>query len=132
MGEPGELATEALVREVREEAGLDVLDPGQLAYVVQRDEPGDRQVVVYGFEIRDWTGEVSCQDPDGFVLDARFFPLARAIETVEAIPWLDDPRPITAYLGGEAPAGTLWLYRAGPDGKDVLVERVPRGPGERA
>ena len=35
---------------------------------------------------RDWTGEVSPQDPDGLVLDARFFPLARAIEAVEEIP----------------------------------------------
>lgn len=126
--EPGELATEALVREVREEAGLEVLDPGELAYVVQRDEPGRNQMVVYGFEVRDWTGEISCEDPDGLVLDARFFPLVRAIEAVEAIPWLDDPRPITAYLRGELPAGVLWLYRAEPGGKDILVERVPRGP----
>jgi 8-oxo-dGTP diphosphatase len=126
--EPGELATEALVREVREETGLEVLDPGTLAYVVQRDEPRGLQVVVYGFEVRDWKGEVSCEDPDGLVLDARFFPLARAVGAAEAIPWLDDPRPITAFLGGGLPAGALWLFRTGPGGKDVLVERVSRGP----
>lgn len=129
--EPGELATEALVREVREEAGLEVIDPGTLAYVVQPDEPGRRQTVVYGFDVRDWRGEVSCEDPDGLVLDARFFPLARAIEAVEEIPWLDDPRPVTAYLSGEAPAGGLWLYRTGPGGNDVLVGRVPWGPSAR-
>ena len=27
------------------EAGLEVLDPGELAYVFQRDEPGGRRVV---------------------------------------------------------------------------------------
>jgi 8-oxo-dGTP pyrophosphatase MutT (NUDIX family) len=36
--EPGELATEALVREVREETGITVLDPGALALTMQMDE----------------------------------------------------------------------------------------------
>jgi len=36
--EAGELLAEALIREVREETGLEVVDPGRLLYVLQRDD----------------------------------------------------------------------------------------------
>ena len=118
--EPGELATEALIREVREETGLEVRDPGALAFVVHLDEPGHGQVIVYCFEVTDWTGQVVCADPDEFVLDARFFPLPVAIEAVEAIPWLKTPEPTTSFLRGETPPGVLWLYRE-VSGRDIVL-----------
>jgi hypothetical protein len=62
---------------------------------------------VFGFEVRQWEGEISCEDPEGLVVDAEFLSLERAIDAVGDIPWLEDPRPITAYLRGEVPPGLL-------------------------
>ena len=124
--ESGELANDALVREVREETALEVRDPGVLAFVVQLDEPGRGQTVVYCFEVADWRGTLaSCADPDGFVLDARFLALPEVLGAVEAIPWLKTPRPIVSYLRGEASHGALWLYRVPRNGSAVLVARTP-------
>jgi len=69
--EAGELLTEALVREVREEAGLEVLAPGRLLYVVQLDNPLKQQLrhipgpepsyqsTAFVFEIDAWKGGCS-------------------------------------------------------------------------
>jgi 8-oxo-dGTP diphosphatase len=123
--EAGELVNEALVREVREETGLEVCDCGALAFVVHLQEPGRGQTIVYYFEVADWRGTTApCADPDGFVLDARFFPLPEALAAVGVNPWLKTPRPIVSYLRGEAPRGALWLYRVPRDGDAVFVART--------
>ncbi len=119
--EAGELAIETLVREVREETGLRLRHPGALAFVVHRDGPGRAQMIVYCFEVTDWEGEVTCTDPDGFVLDARFFPLPEAVAAVEVIPWLSTPEPTTSYLRGDVPPGVLWFYRERRGGDTTLV-----------
>ncbi len=110
--EAGELLVEALRREVREETGLEVLEPGRLAYLVQAvEQPGGNQVWVYVFDVPAWCGEVQPDDPDGYILSAGFYPLAEALEKVAALPLRHQYEPLLAYLRGEAPAGTVWQYR---------------------
>ena len=113
--ELGELATEALERELLEETGLRVLDPGALAFTAQIDNREDGWLgVVFTWEVAVWDGVVVPDDPDGYVTEAKFVPLADAIERLSRIAW----HPLTvAYLRGELPRGSLWLRRVHADGR---------------
>lgn len=108
--EPGELLHEALTREVREETGLTLLHPGHLADIAQYDD-GDHQLMVYVFETQDWCGEIACDDPDGYVTQARFWPLAEAINVLECDPLRFRCDPVLSYVRNECEAGALWFYR---------------------
>jgi 8-oxo-dGTP diphosphatase len=107
--EAGELLTEALYRELVEETGIRVLDPGHVAFTVQMDNRHDGWFVsVWTWEVAEWEGEPAPDDPDGFVLEAAFVPLDEAIERLAGIAW----HPLTVrYLRGELPRGSLWIRR---------------------
>jgi ADP-ribose pyrophosphatase YjhB (NUDIX family) len=120
VAESGELTTETLVREVREETGLEVLDPGHLAFILLYDEPdrsGQSSVYCYCFDVAAWDGEISCEDPDDLVSEARFFPLEEAVGKLAKVPW-SEMRETVAYLTGETGPGAFWLYRRGLNGTD--------------
>ncbi len=126
--EPGELLDEALAREIREETGLTVLHPGRLAYIAQYDNPPkDHQLIVYVFEIRDWSGDIACDDPDGHVIQASFWPFAEAINKLEEDMLRFRCEPVLSYLRGECETGGLWFYRHRMDGECELLW----GPGEK-
>lgn len=141
--EPGELLNEALVREIKEETGLTAAQMGALAYIMHADIllnvrrstpegrrfPPDgrllsRQIMAFVFEINEWTGKIAPADPDGLILEARFFPLPAAIEKLQTIPVRTAREPILAYLLGEAPTGATWLYRRMLDKTDELIARL--------
>ncbi len=126
MVEPGELLVTALAREVREETGLEVLDPGRVLYLVQHEcLDGKGLVVVIVFEIGAWSGQVHMDDPDGLVLEARFVPVSEAVNKLERLPWRMMYEPIVAFLCGEVDAGAAWFYRKRlDDGQVELVARV--------
>ena len=120
--EPGELLTEALIREVREETGLEVLEIGPLLYAVQH--PGSAegpQTLAFVFAVARWRGELRLADPDNLILGARFLPLAEAIAKLECLPWRAMREPILAYLRGEAGHGAVWMYRTGAAGEAELA-----------
>lgn len=139
--ESGELLSEALVREVREETGLEVSGPVSLLYVAQWHNPTARvgspgqvphagdSATAFVFEVSDWASELHVRDPDGLVSEARFWPLPEAIALLEAIPFRVMREPIIAHLRGEADCGAVWLYRRQADGADELVARLaPSSP----
>ena len=135
--ENGELLTEALEREVREETGLRVLTIRHLAYVVQLDNrnpqqlheglgPGPGyQLTAFVFEVGDWAGELGAADPDGIVLEPRFLPIPDAFRKLDGLSVRVMREPMMAYLSGEVEAGTMWFYRRDSDGNDILVESLP-------
>ncbi len=130
--EAGELFSEALAREVLEESGLEVLKVGRLLYVCQMDNPADgtawtkgdtqpgTQSVAFIFAVDEWAGEAACADPDEFVSEAQFVPLAEAIARLSQLPAAMS-EPTVAYLRGEVEAGAVWCYRRQADGRDRLV-----------
>ncbi len=126
--ETGESLSEALTREVAEECGLDVQQIGALAYCTQIDHPARAaQTLAFAFPILGWSGTPASRDPDGDVLDARWVAQDEAIARLAAVGWRGMREPLVAYLGGSAPAGTIWQYRE-VDGEQRLLTRLPNPP----
>jgi len=120
--EPGELPTDAMIREVREETGLTVHAPGQLLYVnsgVSRTDGSSSTVFVFAVEA--WSGATAIADPDGLVSEASFFPLQEAIGHLHRLPRRDMREPIIAYLNGTTRMGALWLYHFDMRGAPIGV-----------
>jgi 8-oxo-dGTP pyrophosphatase MutT (NUDIX family) len=117
--EPGEFVTEALVREVREETGIAVLDPGSLAFTIQVDDRKDRFFAsVWTWDVKAWEGEVGPIDPDEFVHEAAWHPLIEALSHLDQAAW----HPLTVrYLRGDLEPGRLWLRRVHEDGLEELL-----------
>lgn len=126
--DPGELVTEAMAREVREESGLEVTDPGRLLYAVQHEKPAyGGPMIDFCFAVATWRGDVAPRDTDEIV-EARFVPPADAIALLQSAAGTADwYEPLAAALMDGAEAGALWLYRQQQDGRSDLVSRVPSG-----
>lgn len=126
VAERGELLTEALVREVREETGLEVQQIGHIAYIMQYDQPAEGyQSLVMAFEIDTWHGDVQIADPDHVILDTAFLPISEAIAHIEALPWRHIREPSVAYLTGTALPGSLWLYRQHNNTEQLIAQIAP-------
>jgi 8-oxo-dGTP diphosphatase len=125
--EAGELVVDALIREVREEAGVYITGDTQLACISQIDRPAHgAQTVVFIFEVQHWHGELGGDDPDAEILSADLAPRAQAIGRLEANGgWPGIQEPLLAYLRGEARMGSLWFYREGPDGQRQVADVAP-------
>lgn len=124
--EDDEFVTEGLSREVLEETGLEVVDPGKLAFVLQIDNhrseqlhasrgPGDGYLAtIWTFDVVEWRGTLSPSDPDGFVTEARFIGVSEAIGHLERLEW----QSVTVdYLRGAVEPGSLHLQRWHADGR---------------
>jgi 8-oxo-dGTP diphosphatase len=120
----GELVPEALVREVREESGLEIAPLTPLAFIRQVDNrqpvqlvaglPGAGYLVtVWTFDVGGWTGDLSAQDPDGFVREARLVPVDEAVARLRRTPWL---ALAADYLEGLVEPGSLHFERWEADG----------------
>jgi ADP-ribose pyrophosphatase YjhB (NUDIX family) len=132
--EDGELVTEGLVREVLEETGLEVLDPGTLAFVFQIDNrraealhesrgpAGGYFATVWTFDVGDWRGTLAPDDPDGVVGEARFMPISEAIAHLEALEW---QRATVSYLRGDLDVGSVVAERWHSDGEIESVATIP-------
>jgi 8-oxo-dGTP diphosphatase len=131
--EDGELVTEALVREVLEETGLEVVDPGILAFVFQIDNrrpeqlhtsrgPGNGYLAtVWTFEVAEYRGTLGPRDPDGLVAEARFLPVVEAIGHLARLEWQS---MTVAYLRGEIEPGSLHMQRWHAHGRIEDLGRV--------
>ena len=132
------MLSEALIREVREETGLPVVDIGPLAYVVQHDNRAPVQLgrpvtgdlaTAFVFEVETWTGTVRHDDPDGYVLKAEFVPVEWAVTTIRGQVPSVMFQPMASYLAGETSPGAVWHYRTNLDGSGAVcpLAQVP-GP----
>ena len=136
MLESGELLTEALAREVREETGLEIDQIGPLLYTVHLQNPTDQptligelpgsgqNLTVFVFEVTGWHGDLRSDDPDEFIRDIGFFPIRDAVEKLEQHFWRAMREPVAAYLRGSTAAGAVWQYRRQPGGAYWLVTRI--------
>lgn len=125
--EPGEFVKDALIREVKEEAGAEVKAIGPLALLSEIVLPtAGEQALVFVFEIAQWEGKLESQDPDGKVSDVELVTQEEVIRREEQTPsWQGIADPLVAYLRGEAPAGTMWFYREAADGQRLAGSLPP-------
>lgn len=106
MVEPGESILSAIAREVREETGLQVKSVEHLAYVIQVEDArkGERTVAM-AFRAN-YDGLLNPRDPDGHIVEARFFtPEEVAVKLEEHRPLAE---PLLDYLQGER--GRFYAY----------------------
>ena len=121
MVEDGELYGEALVREIREETGLEVAEIGRLAYLVQVDNREERyQTLAVVYEVSDWSGRVGGDDPDRLIHSVEFVALEDAIRRIEQLPWRHMREPAVAYLTAPGAAPKMWQYRQHKGGEEYL------------
>jgi 8-oxo-dGTP diphosphatase len=106
MVEAGETVLAAIAREVLEETGLRVKAIQHLAYVVQvEDARKSERTVAIAFRA-DYEGLLNPKDPDGHIVEARFFTAEEvAIKLDEYRPLLE---PLMDYLKGER--GRFYAY----------------------
>ena len=104
--ERGESTLDALSREVKEETGLNITRVAHLAYAVHvEDMRRNDRAVSFAF-VAEYDGLLNPRDPDGFIVEARFFPVEEA-EQLIPIPPLRDP--LTNYLR-DGRAGRFYTY----------------------
>jgi len=104
----GETSTDALTREVREETGITVTDwNGQVYRAVS-------------FE-----GELSVDDPDGIVVDARFVPLDDCPAQLAATTWVPTHEPLIDWLDERWDEARAYRYRIdGASRADFVYTRL--------
>lgn len=123
LADPGELACEALVREVCEETGLVIRPPFRLLYIAQGETPDERWVA-FIYEINHWSGDLESDDPDGHILEPRWVAESEAIARLDKLSWRGMREPIVSYLRSETTAGASWFYRTSEDGETSLITRI--------
>ena len=110
--ERGESTIDALAREVMEETGLRVTHIEHLAYSVHvEDVRRNDRAISFAF-VAAYDGLLNPRDPDGFIVEARFFPVEE-VETLIPIPPLREP--LANYLR-DGKTGRFYTY-AGWDGR---------------
>ncbi|SDE48326.1 8-oxo-dGTP diphosphatase [Thermus arciformis] len=104
--EPGETVLEALVREVREETGLRVKAVEHLAYVIQvEDRRKNERTLAMAFRAS-YEGLLNPRDPDGHIVEARFFTPEEVAARLSGHRPLQEP--LLDYLAGER--GRFYAY----------------------
>jgi 8-oxo-dGTP diphosphatase len=111
----GELVVDALAREIREETGLRLGGPPQLAFTVNTVTTvvSHMSAVALFFDCHARAGALNpCHDPDGDIAEARLVATDTAIDLLSGST-ADRPEiePVLAYLSGSR--RLLWCYRNG-------------------
>lgn len=110
--EAGESLYDAVLREVLEETGVQLVDRMSVAYCVHYLAPGTGEhVAAYVFDCA--TSESpTASGVDEDVTAAEFVPLPEAVHRLQQLTSPVLREPATAYLRGTAPAGSLWSFDA--------------------
>jgi ADP-ribose pyrophosphatase YjhB (NUDIX family)/predicted GH43/DUF377 family glycosyl hydrolase len=116
--DPGEDLRHAVIRELYEESGLEVLQVGRLAWVMQiYRELEHPSFLVFAFEVVDWQGEITLEHEEegGRVRRAEFVPYTGACKRVIATIAV----PLGDWLAESRNTPRIYSVR---DTEDILTE----------
>ncbi|WP_431902572.1 NUDIX hydrolase [Nonomuraea sp. bgisy101] len=116
MVEAGELADDAVLREIWEETGLRADMPSRLLCIAQfrnPDAPPPGMLTAMYFEVEGLQGEICCQDPDGDVLDAEWVSIAEAVIRLSAGRASHMRDPAVRCLTRPGPEVSFWTWPNG-------------------
>lgn len=119
-----ESAIESIARELMEEAGLKVKNWNSIAYTAQHlNYKRNWQSIVIVFESESFEGNIAITDPDGDILEAAFFPIAKAIELLKEIPFPVMREPLINYLTNGS-KNLFWIYNETIEGIVELKNKI--------
>ncbi len=114
--EAGESLLDAVAREVREETGLRVKSIEHLAYAVQIEDARKAERTIAMAFRANYDGLLNPRDPDGHIVEARFFSLEEVAQKLEEHRPLREP--LLDYLRGER--GRFYVYPSwGGEGRKI-------------
>jgi 8-oxo-dGTP diphosphatase len=109
--EDDESPAEGAARELAEETGLAV-DPRNLRLVsTVTTTHGTDESSSWNYVAEVASPRLRVDDPDGIILEARWFARADAVGRLAELPYQPLSEPAVAYLRGDAPPGQHWTYR---------------------
>ena len=98
------------VRELAEETGL-VVAPGELRLVGTSSTTNEQvRSLAWNYTTAINLPVVAVDDPDGLVLEARWFTRAEAIDLLRQLPYRPLADPVLAYLADSVQPSSHWLY----------------------
>jgi ADP-ribose pyrophosphatase YjhB (NUDIX family) len=104
--EPAETLVTALVRELAEETGLELVGLPRIAFAVDLMlEAGHHSAISFACEA---AGTVAPSDPDGFVRSAAWIDTDEGIERLRRVEWYDCA-PLERFLSGDAVGGAMYV-----------------------
>jgi 8-oxo-dGTP diphosphatase len=112
--EEGETLLEALRRELREEADIEVEAVGPLLYVCEvHDEGAATCGLTFVFRIDRWSGEPKATGHDQVVVEARMFPRQEVSGKLASLPerlrFMREP--VVEWLQGDFDSARLYCYK---------------------
>ena len=121
MVEGEESPVHGAVRELAEETGLAVA-PGDLHLVGTSSTTGEgRCSLAWNFTTVVRDPGLAIDDPDGLILEARWFSRADAVALLGQLPYRPLREPVLAHLTGSAEPGSHWRFDAPHEDPVVTV-----------
>lgn len=120
----GESVRDGLTREVEEETGLRVTEWDGPVYDVKAEAAGlGWHLHVEVYRAVAYEGDLHVDDPDGIVVDARFFPVQGCADRL-ADTWIPTHEPLLAWLGERWTESRSYRYRI--DGEQAHAVNIVR------
>lgn len=124
MVESHERPVEGAARELAEETGL-VVSTGDLELVGTSSTAGDNgRSLAWNYRVAVRDADLRVADPDGCILEARWFTLDESLARLSRLPYRPIAEPVVAYLTHRVGPGADWVYPAAD--ADPVVTLLPR------
>jgi 8-oxo-dGTP diphosphatase len=115
-----ETPAQGALRELAEETGLEVAAEGLRLVSTSSTTQGTNRWLAWNFTVAVEAGLLAVADPDGEILEARWFSVVEAVRLLDRLPYRPLREPVAAHLRGELELGSHWRYDA-PDVEAVVT-----------
>lgn len=108
---------DALRREIKEETNIDINVIDEPVYIVKHTNyKRGWYSDIYVYEIKDWSGKLEINDPDGDTIELKWFSINQAIDVIKKVPFKVMSEPLINYMEGND-MRKEWSYVEQADGK---------------